>query len=176
MIEKCLQACCSRAEQPHCSGRLRRVQVIEPGPVPLPMCHQLPPTLGTFRKRLILDIEDPDVLFGQTARFCRGSDGLEHLWFGYDEFGPRHLDRVLKLEGGICRVGASETSSSSDDTQHQNAVVNVIEGMNADSVAWLNASSMETSYNLADQLSSLGEGDGSSARSGCVNVYLGNRS
>lgn len=75
--------------------------------------------------------------------------------FRNDQFGLRHLQCVLKLQLGIPWVGTNEDSASSDNALDEDGIVDVVEGMNADAIALLDAERSKSSDELSDQLVSL---------------------
>ena len=78
---------------------------------------------------------------------------------------------MSKLVACIGRVGSNEDTARSYDTLDQDRVVEIVERVYTDDIAFLQTSSMETSYKLANKHIGLTRGDRARGVGG-VDVYL----
>ena len=160
------------AIQPRSRRPLTHPLIVKPHPILLTTLHQLLPTPKPLRDTLVQHIENPDIGLGDRICLSSGEDRGKHLRFGNQEFGVRGADVVRELEGRVGGVGAGEDAARGDDAEEEHGVVDVVEGVQAHTVAGLETGGVEACYELADYGACLPVGDGAGGVDG-VDVDLG---
>ena len=128
---------CPTTIQPRRRRPLTDLLIIEPHPVFLTILHQRLPAPKALWDRLLQHIENPNIRHGDGAFFRSGKDRRQHLRLRDQELGARGADVVDELEGHIGRVRAGEDAARGDDAEEEHRVLDIIEGVQAHTVAGL---------------------------------------
>ena len=126
------QSCRSGAEQARRNRCLAGVRVVEAGPVPLAVLHEVEPGCHAFGAFLLCEwVEDDRVRFRDPALRHGGLHGAEELWLDDHVLHLGGLERVGELVARVGWVRAGEDAAGGEDAAEEDRVVDIVEGVDA---------------------------------------------
>lgn len=97
-------------------------------------------------------MEDDDVGGGNGGGAGGGEDGGKDFGLGDDPAGGGDLDVVGEFERRVGRVAAGKDGSCSDNREGEHHVVNVVEGVEKDTIAGLDSLGTKSRDELLDDM------------------------